>query len=48
MARLGLRPGRRANPLPEEFPRHRDLRHLEDDVAGVVDDLGADVDELAA
>ena len=30
----------------EQFPRHRDLGHLEDDVAAMAHDLGADLDEL--
>jgi len=30
----------------EQFSRHRDLGHLEDGVAGVAHDLGADLDQL--
>lgn len=30
--------------LLEQFPRHLDLSHLEDDVAAMAHDLGADVD----
>ncbi len=30
----------------EQFLRHGDLGHLEDDVAGMRDDLGPDLDEL--
>ena len=30
----------------EQFPRHRDLGHLEDDVAGMAHDLSPDLDEL--
>ena len=30
----------------EQLPRHRDLRHLQSDVPGMRDDLGADLHEL--
>ena len=32
--------------LLEQFLRHRDLGHLEDDVAAMAHDLGVDLDEL--
>ena len=32
----------------KHLPRHRDLGHLERDVATVADDLGADLDQLLA
>ena len=35
-----------AQDFLEQFPRHRDFGHLEDGVAGVVHDLGPDLDEL--
>ena len=31
----------------EQFPRHRDLGHLEDDVAAMAHDLGADLHEFS-
>jgi hypothetical protein len=34
--------------LRKHLPRHRDLGHLERDVATVADDLGADLDQLLA
>src|SRR5450759_4801768 len=32
--------------LLEQFPRHRDLGHLEDDVASMAHDLGADLHQF--
>jgi hypothetical protein len=41
---------RRPKPgnIPEHQPRHRDLGHLERNVAAVADDLGTDFDQLLA
>jgi hypothetical protein len=36
----------RPQDLLEQVARHRDLADLEDDVPGMRDDLGADLDEL--
>ena len=38
--------GDQPQDVVEHLSRHRDLGHLEHDVAGVADDLGADLDRL--
>jgi len=38
--------GNQPQDFLEQFLRHRDLGHLERDVAGMRDDLGPDLDEL--
>jgi hypothetical protein len=39
-------PGDQHQDFPEHLPRHRDLGHLERDVAAMADDLRADLDQL--
>src|SRR6266851_1794004 len=41
-------PGDQQQDFLEHLPRHRDLGHLEDGIAPVADDLGADLDQLLA
>jgi len=41
-------PGDQHQDIGEHLPWHRDLGHLERDIAAVADDLGADLDELLA
>jgi hypothetical protein len=41
-------PGDQRQDLGEHLSRHRDLGHLERDLARVADDLGADLDQLLA
>ncbi len=35
-----------AEDFSEQLPRHRNLRHLESDIAAMADNLGADLDHL--
>ena len=46
LSRLKPQPSDPFEYLCEQLPWHRDLRHLEDDVARMLNNLGADLDEL--